>query len=90
MLKIMTNVGKRFTRVINIHKMCNAFASSFGRYIKWLNEWYTMHKSMFLRKNDRIEKNWNSFAAASSEKQAPLSDQTPSRIPTIVQPPPIN
>ena len=49
-----------------------------------------LFKSMFLRKNDRIEKNWNSFTAASSEKQAPLSDQTPSRIPTIVQPPPIN
>ena len=44
-----------------------------------INEWYTMYvknfnflfKSMFLRKNGRIEKNWNSFAAATPEKQAP-------------------
>ena len=40
---------------------------------------------MFLRKNSRIEKKRNSFAAASPEKQAPnLIDQTPSRISTIV------
>ena len=75
----MTNMSKRYTRFINIHKMSNACVSSFCRYIKWLNEWYTMYvknsnflfKSMFLRKNGRTEKNWNSFAAAPSEKQAP-------------------
>ena len=80
----MANVGKRFTRFTNIHKMSNACACSFGRYIKWLNEWYTMYeknfnflfKSMFLRKNGRIEKNWNSFAKALPEKQATLIDQT--------------
>ena len=49
-----------------------------------------LFKSMFLRKNCQIEKNWNSFAAAPLEKQSPLIDQTLSRIWTIVQPPPIN
>ena len=78
-LKIMTNVG-RFTRFTKIHKMKNAFASSFGNYIEWLNKWYTMHlktfnflyKLMLLTKNGWIENNWNSFAAASLEKQAPI------------------
>ena len=54
-----------------------AYKSSFGRYIKWLTQWYTMYvksfyflfKLMFLRKNCRIEKNWNSFAAAPQEKK---------------------
>ena len=58
--------------------MSNVSVSSFGKYIKWLNEWYTMYvknfnflfKLMFLRKTGRIEKNWNSFAAAPPEKQA--------------------
>ena len=45
---------------------------------------------IFLRKDGRIEKNRNSFAAAPSETQVPLIDQTPYRISTIVQPPPIN
>ena len=94
----MTNVGKRFTRFTNIYKMRNACASSFGRYIKWLNQWYTMHVKNFnfllksIRKNGWIKKNWNSFAAAPSEKQAPSpywSDSL-SRISTIVQPPSIN
>ena len=35
-----------------------------------------LFKSMFLRKNGRIEKNWNSFAKALPEKQATLIDQT--------------
>ena len=79
-LKIMINVG-RFTRFTKIHKMMNnAFASSFGNYIKWLNKWYTMYvktfnflyKLMFLTKNGWTENNWNSFAAASLEKQAPI------------------
>ena len=48
-----------------------------------------LFQSMFLRKNGRIE-NWNSFAGAPPEKQAPLIDQTPSRSSTIVQSPPIN
>ena len=40
---------------------------------------------MFLRKNGRIEKNSNSFAAAHPEKQAPpLIDQTLLRISAIV------
>ena len=34
LLKIMTNIGKRFSRFKNIHKMSNASASSFGNYIK--------------------------------------------------------
>ena len=76
----MTNVGKRFTRFTNVHKMSNACASSSGRYIKSLNEWFTMYvknfnflfKSTFLRKNGRTEKYWNSFAVAPPEKQAPL------------------
>ena len=55
-------------------------------YVKNFN---FLFKSMFLRKNGRIEKNWNSFAAAPPEKQAPLIDQTPSRISAIVQHPPI-
>ena len=78
----MTNAGKRFTRFTNIHKTSNACGSSFGRYIKWLNERSTMYvknfnflfKLMFLRKNGRIEKNRNSFAAATAEKQTPLID----------------
>ena len=37
-LKIMTNVGKTFTRFTNIFKMGNACASSFGKYRKSLNE----------------------------------------------------
>ena len=78
----MTNVSKRFTRFTNIHKMGNASVSSFGRYIKWLNERHTMYvnnfnilfKSMLLKKNGQIEKNWNLFAAAPPQKQAPLID----------------
>ena len=77
---MLVNDLQRFT---DIHNMSNACASSFGRYIKWLNELYTMYeknfdflfKSMFLRKNGRIERNWNSFAEAPLEKQA-LLDQT--------------
>ena len=80
----MTNVVKRFTGFTNIHKMSNAWASSFGRYIKWLSEWYTMYeenfnflfKSMFSRKNSGTDKNWDSFVAAPPEKKAPLIDQT--------------
>ena len=49
-----------------------------------------LFKSMFLRKNSRIKKNRNSFVAAPPEKGAPVIDQTPSRISTIVQLPPIN
>ena len=37
-------------------------------YVKNFN---FLFKSIFLRKNGRIEKNWNSFAAAFLEKQAP-------------------
>ena len=82
---MMTNVGKRLTRFTNIYKMSNACASSFGRYIKWLNEWYTMYvknfnflfKSMFLRKTGQTETNWKSFAAAPPEKQAPLLIRLP-------------
>ena len=81
----MTNVGKTFTRFTNILKMGNACASSFGRYRKSLNEWYTMYvknfnflfKSMFLRKNDRIEKNWNSFATAPQKNNPPLLNRLP-------------
>ena len=59
--------------------MSNACASSFGWYIKWLNEWHAMYvktfnfllKSMFLRKTGRIEKNWNLFAAAPPRKTSP-------------------
>ena len=90
----MTNVGKRFARYTNIHKMSNACASSFVRYIKWLNEWYRMYvknfnflfKSKFLRKNSRIEKNWNSFAAATPEKQAPLLIRLPPEFKQLFNP----
>ena len=59
---MLVNDLQRFT---DIHNMSNACASSFGRYIQWLDELYTMYeknfnflfKSMFLRKNGRIEKN---------------------------------
>ena len=34
-----------------------------------------LFKSMFLRKNGRIEQCWNLFVAASAEKQALLIDQ---------------
>ena len=37
-------------------------------YVKNFN---FLFKSMFLRKIGQIEKNWNSFAAAPPEKQAP-------------------
>ena len=80
----MPNFGKWFRRFTNIYKMSNAYASSFGRYIKWLNKWYTIYeknvnflfKLTFLRKSGRIEKNWNSFAEASPEKQTLLINQT--------------
>ena len=39
-----------------------------------------LFKSMFLRKNGRIEINLNPFAAAPPEKQNLFIDQTPSRI----------
>ena len=76
MLKIMTNMGKRFARFLNILKMSNAYASSFGRYIKWLNEWYTMSvknfhflfKSMFLKNNGRIEKKLKLICRSSLRK----------------------
>ena len=56
-------------------------------YVKNFN---FLFKLMFLKKNDRIEKNWNSFASVPLQKQAPLIDQTPYRTLAIVQPPPIN
>ena len=43
-------------------------------YVKNFN---FLFKSMFLRKNCRTEKNWNSFAASPPEKQTPVIDQTP-------------
>ena len=39
-----------------------------------------LFKSIFLRKNGRIERNLNPFGAAPPEKQTLLIDQTPSRI----------
>ena len=39
---------------------------------------------MFSGKNDRTEKNWNSFAAAAPEKKT-LIEKTPSRVSTIFQ-----
>ena len=94
----MTNVGKRLTRFTNIYKMSTSCASGFDRYIKWLNEWYTMYvtnfnflfKSTFLRKTGQTETNWNSFAAAPPEKQTPFIDQPPSIISKNFQPSSIN
>ena len=91
----MNNYGKRFTRFTNIHKMSNACASSFGRYIKLLNEWYTIYvtnfnflfKSMFLRRNGRIEKNLKLIRNSSPRKTSHLPS---SRISTTLKPPPVN
>ena len=40
----------------------------------YVNNFNILFKSMLLRKNGRIEKNWNLFAAAHPQKQAPLID----------------
>ena len=61
--------------------MCKHLNKRYTMYVKNFNFFF---KSMFLRKNSRIEKK-NSFAAASPEKQPPtLIGQTPSRISIIV------
>ena len=92
-------MGKRFTRFRNIHKMSNACTSSFGRYIHKIIKRMihnVCEKFQFFiwinvfKKNGRAEKNWNLFAVTPSEKQAPLIEQTPSRISIIIQPPPIS
>ena len=43
---------------------------AFTKYTMYVKNFNCLFKSMFLRKNGRTEKNWNSFAAAPSEKQA--------------------